>query len=498
MIRIEGVHWTYSGADAPTLNGLSLHVRRGETVVLCGPSGSGKSTALRLMNGLVPHFHEGRLTGAVHLDGHAVADLSLDQLGRRTGTVLQHPRRQFFTDETETELAFALENFGEPAERIRARVTAILDEHDVRGFTDRRLQDLSGGQQQQVACAAATAHRPPLLLFDEPTSNLSAAAVERFTATLARLRASGVTIVIAEHRLHFLRGIVDRVVTLREGRVDTEWLGQEFAALDDDTLSTEGLRSLAPVPRPAPPPARAYGPSIDSDAPSPGVPANGVALRDVRCAFHGHRVLDIKEAYLPAGAITAITGPNGAGKSTLARILTGLQRHEGEVLFDGHRLSRAQRQRASAIVMQDVQRQLFTDSVHAELRLDASRGAASDERSRTLLRDLDLEPFSSRHPLSLSGGQQQRLVIAAARLSTRRIVVLDEPSSGVDRRHLHSIAQVMRDLAAEGVVVLLISHDEELLALATDQELKLRLIDESSEDPLSAGRRRRYGGLSRS
>ncbi|GAT68726.1 cobalt ABC transporter [Planomonospora sphaerica] len=479
MIRIEGVRWTYAGADAPTLDGLSLHVRPGETVVLCGPSGSGKSTALRLMNGLIPHFHEGRLDGSVHLDGQPVADLPLDRLGRCTGTVLQHPRRQFFTDRIETELAFALENFGEPAEHIRERVTAVIDEHGLGGLTDRRLHELSGGQQQQVACAAAAAHRPPLLLFDEPTSNLSVAAVERFTAALARLRAGGATIVVAEHRLHFLRGLADRVIYLREGRVGAEWTGEEFAALNDDTLRAEGLRGLSPVSRPATARIHAQGPSIDGDvrpAKAPTGSRAGVTLRGVRCAFHGRRVLDVEEACLPAGAITAITGPNGAGKSTLARILTGLQRHDGEVLLDGRRLSRAQRQRSSAVVMQDVQRQLFTDSVEAELQLDASRGTALGERSRALLHDLGLEPFSDRHPLSLSGGQQQRLVVAAARLSARRIVVFDEPSSGVDRRHLYSITRVMRDLAAEGLVVLLISHDDELLELAADRELRLRLL----------------------
>ncbi|WP_327582914.1 energy-coupling factor ABC transporter ATP-binding protein [Nonomuraea sp. NBC_00507] len=473
MIRIEEVRWTYSGADAPTLNGLTLDVRRGETVVLCGPSGSGKSTALRLMNGLIPHFHEGKVEGSVLLDGQVVADLSLDRLGRRTGTVLQHPRRQFFTDTTETELAFALENFGEPAERIRGRVATGIDEHGLRDLTDRRLQDLSGGQQQQVACAAATAHHPSLLLFDEPTSNLSAAAIERFTATLARLRAGGATIVIAEHRLHYLRGIADRFIVMRDGRIDAEWPGEEFAALDEDTVRAKGLRSLSPPRHPTPLQVQAHGPSIDRDA-VPTSTTTGVNLRNIRCAFHGRRVLDIDEARLPAGAIIAVTGPNGAGKSTLARILTGLQRHEGEVLLDGRRLSRAQRQRASAIVMQDVQRQLFTDSVDAELRLGAS---PADERSGTLLRDLDLATLTDRHPLSLSGGQQQRLVVAAARLSARRIVVFDEPSSGVDRRHLHSITQVMRDLADDGAVVLLISHDDELLALAADRELRLRPID---------------------
>ncbi|RVX38685.1 energy-coupling factor transport system ATP-binding protein [Nonomuraea polychroma] len=472
MISVKGVRWTYAGATTPTLDDLTLEVRHGETVVLCGPSGSGKSTALRLMNGLIPHFHDGELDGAVHLDGQPVADLPLDQVGRRTGTVLQHPRRQFFTDRAESELAFALENFGEPPELIRERVTTTIAEHDLDGLTGLPLQELSGGRQQQVACAAATAHRPALLLFDEPTSNLSAAAIERFTGTLARLRAAGETIVIAEHRLHFLRGLADRVIAMRDGRIDAEWTGEEFAALGDDILRAEGLRSLARPRRPSLPRTHARGPSIDLGAESSAIPSgSGLALRDIRCAFRGRRVLDIEEAYLPAGAITAITGPNGAGKTTLARILTGLQRHEGEVLLDGRRLDRTRRQRASAIVMQDVQRQLFTDSVDAELRLDAS---PPEERSRALLRDLDLEHLKDRHPLSLSGGQQQRLVVAAARLSGRRVVVFDEPSSGVDRRHLHSITQVMRELADDGAVVLVISHDDDLLAIAADQELPLR------------------------
>jgi energy-coupling factor transport system ATP-binding protein len=476
VIQLKDVRWTYAGTDVSTLDGLTLHVRRGETVVLCGPSGSGKSTALKLMNGLIPHFHEGRLEGTARLDGHAIADLPLDQIGRRTGTVLQHPRRQFFTDGTETELAFALENFGEPPDTIREHVATAIADHRLDDYIGRRLQDLSGGQQQQVACAAAAAHHPALLLFDEPTSNLSAAAIERFTASLTRLRACGVTIVIAEHRLHFLRGIADRVIAMRDGRIDAEWSGDEFAAFDDATLRAEGLRSLTPPARPAPPPADARGPSIDHDTAPVAPPSTGLTLHGLRCAFHGRRVLDIERAHLPTGVITAITGPNGAGKSTLARILTGLQRHEGQVLLDGKRLSRTQRQRASTIVMQDVQRQLFTDSVQAELRLGASRGIGHDDRFRMLLRDLDLDAFRERHPLSLSGGQQQRLVVAAARLSSRRIVVFDEPSSGVDRRHLHSITQVMRDLAADGAAVILISHDDELLAHATDQELRLRPI----------------------
>ncbi|WAI54284.1 energy-coupling factor ABC transporter ATP-binding protein [Mycobacterium avium subsp. paratuberculosis] len=490
VIRIDGVRWQYAGADAAVLDGVDLHIRRGETVLLCGASGSGKSSVLRLMNGLIPHFHQGSLDGSVHIDGTSVAELSLERVGRLTGTVLQHPRRQFFTAAVDTELAFTLENFGTPPEQIRNRVGSVITEYGLAELTGHRLAELSGGQQQQIACAAAATHGPPLLLFDEPTANLAADAIEGFTATLARLRSLGTTIVIAEHRLHYLREIADRIVLLRNGRIAAEWSRKQFARLDDAALNAEGLRSNNSPVRNHIPPACAYGASVAGTPSGTAAPASSpseVVLRGIRCCFRGHRVLDIEEARFPAATVTAITGPNGAGKSTLARVLVGLQRHDGEVSFGGSRISRSRRQRMSAIVMQDVQRQLFTESVRAELRLGAPPAAAGV--ASTLLRDLGLEEFADRHPLSLSGGQQQRLVVAAARLSNRKIMVFDEPSSGVDRRHLRSITNVMRDVAAQGVVVILISHDQELLTLAADQELRMRVAD-----TLNARSRRKAAG----
>lgn len=479
MIELKNVRWSYQGGDTAVLDGVDLHIRRGETVVLCGPSGSGKSTALRLMNGLIPHFHEGGLDGAVRIDGEPITDLA--QIGRRTGTVLQHPRRQFFTDAVDTELAFALENFGTPPQRIRERVASVIDDFGLAEFADSRLRELSGGQQQRVACAAAMTHEPPVLLLDEPTANLSAQAIADLTAALRHLKRLGATLVIAEHRLHYLRELADRIVVLHHGRIEKEWASTEFAGLTEAMLRAEGLRGLREPERLALPSASAHGPSIASGATAPQamVPvaaalesaANDVVLQDIHCTFRGHCGLDIAAARLPAGVITAVTGPNGAGKSTLARIIAGLQRHSGQVLRHGRALSRSQRQRESALVMQDVQRQLFTDSVTAELRL----GAVA-EPGGTVLADLGLDGLDDRHPLSLSGGQQQRLVVATARLSGRRIVVFDEPSSGIDRRHLRSMTATMRELAAGGAVVVLISHDPDLLALAADQELRLRSI----------------------
>lgn len=472
MIRLENVTWTYPHAASPSLRGVDLRIEPGQFVILCGASGSGKSTALRLMNGLIPHFHdEGVLTGTVTVDGRVTATAELDELGLVTGTVLQQPRRQFFTDSAPEELAFAMENFGFDRERMHVRVTNQLAELQAEVPVDQRLSDLSGGQQQQVAIAAATAHDPGVLLLDEPSSNLSAGAVDALVRTLANLKAGGVTIVIAEHRLRYLQELVDRVVVMRDGAVDREWDAESFRAVSDDDLAREGLRGrILRIDAPAAP---ATGRSVEDPVPVADAPPGALELFGIRCVLGGRIVLDIDRAVLAAGEVTAIRGVNGAGKSTLARIITGLQRSAGAVRLDGRPLSRKARLRSSAIVMQDVQRQLFTDSVEAEIELAAGEEVSNAPHTAAVLDALDLAGLADRHPLSLSGGQQQRLVVAAVRVAGRRVVVFDEPSSGVDRRHLQSICDQIRHVAAAGAVAILISHDEDLLALAADRQLTL-------------------------
>ncbi|MFT4109221.1 ATP-binding cassette domain-containing protein [Propionicimonas sp.] len=473
-IRIAGVSWSYPHADAPSLRELDLRVRPGEFVVLCGASGSGKSTALRLINGLVPHFHDdGVLTGTVTVAGIETTTAELDAIGELTGTVLQHPRRQFFTETAPEEIAFAMENFGLPPERIRERVSGAVAALAAGVPVGQCLRDLSGGQQQQVAIAAATAHVPGILVLDEPSSNLSADAVQRLVDTLAELKAAGTTIVVAEHRLRYLAGLADRIIVMRDGRADLSWTAAEFRAVPEEVLAREGLRGA--VRASTAPELPATGASVRTaanEAQSGAAPDRGLALAGIRCRLGGRTVLAIERATFPAGAVTAIRGVNGAGKTTLARVVTGLQRSAGTVRLDGEVLTPAARQRASAIVMQDVQRQLFTDSVQAEIALAADAGLPPAD-VQDVLAALDLAPFAERHPLSLSGGQQQRLVVATVGVCGRRVVVFDEPSSGVDRRHLQSISDQIRRVAADGAVVLLISHDDDLLALAADRQLTL-------------------------
>lgn len=469
-IRVDRVGWRYPHAEADSLSAITLDVAPGEFVVVCGASGSGKSTALRLMNGLIPHFYtDGVLTGSVTVAGLDTAAAEPDALGARTATVLQHPRRQFFTDTAPEELAFAMENLGFPPAEIRRRVGERLAGLAGTVPAGQRLRELSGGQQQQVAIAAALAHGPEILLLDEPSSNLSADAVRRLTETLAELKAAGVTIVIAEHRLRYLQHLLDRVIVMRAGAIDVEWTAEQFRAVPDEELAREGLRG--DVRRVELPGVPASGTGVVGADPVPEG-TDGLELTGIGCRLGGRRVLAIDRVRFAAGEVTAVRGVNGVGKTTLARVITGLQRSAGQIRLDGTVLSRRARQRASAIVMQDVQRQLFTDSVEAEIEL-ARRGSGQAPDAAAVLAALDLTELAARHPLSLSGGQQQRLVVAAVRVSGRRIVIFDEPSSGVDRRHLESISDQIRQVAAGGAVVLLISHDEDLLALAADRQLTL-------------------------
>ncbi|WP_448852091.1 ABC transporter ATP-binding protein [Corynebacterium sp. 335C] len=461
-VDVRDVRLRYlSGPEGePTEHGLddvTFDAAPGTLTLLCGPSGSGKSTVLKLLNGLVPGFHSGELSGSVHVAGVDVPNTPLHDAGRTTATVFQNPRTGFFNARVVDELAFGLENLGLPREEILARVDEAAAVADVVRLLGRDIMELSGGEVQRVAAAAAIAAEPRVLLLDEPSSNLSPAAVGDLRALIADLRSRGVTMVVAEHRLHYLRGLVDRVLYLRDGRVAERFTGDAFFALDDGTRRRLGLRRLAPTP------AREPDPWAD-DAP-------GLRVEGLRFGYRrGQTVLDVDRMDFPASRITALTGPNGAGKTTLARIVCGLEKENrgAAVSLDGVRLTADKRRGRAYIVMQDVARQLFTESVEHEVELGLDGVDA-----RALLAEVDLAGLEDRHPQSLSGGQRQRLVIASAMARRPRICIFDEPTSGVGREHLLAIGTLMRRLADDGVVVIVITHDEELVEACADRVIAL-------------------------
>ena len=474
-LAIRGVSYSYPGGRQ-VLDDVDMDVTPGALTLVCGASGSGKSTVLRLLNGLIPNFHEGELSGRVLIDDEDVSSAPIERSGLRTATVFQNPASQFFTTTVADELAFAPQNYRVEAGEIRRRRAGALEELGIGDLADRDLRTLSGGQVQKVACAQALAQRTPVILLDEPTSNLDPRAIDDVRATIGRLKAAGRTLVVAEHRIYFLRGLVDEVVIMGRGRVVHRMAGEELWRIGEARRKELGLRALERprlAVRPAGLAAIAGGPggrpgaedavgngAVDADDAddAAGDGADGLLIENLQVERSGRLVLDIPRLFFPAGAVTGVVGANGVGKTTLARAVCRLQRaRRGARMSLGGRELRSGR---AFLVMQDVHRQLFTESV-------------SQEASAPQLERLDLAALADRHPLSLSGGQKQRLVIATAIDQDARVLILDEPTSGVDHRHLVAIAAELRDLAREGRVVIVISHDVEFLNECADRVIDM-------------------------
>ena len=477
MIDVESLAFSYvselTGDCVDALRGVNLSAHPGTLTLVCGSSGCGKSTLMRALTGLVPQMTPGQLEGAVRIDGRDLSEVPLTEVGHLCSSVFQNPRTQFFCDTVAEELAFCGENYGRDRTDLIESGERAAKLMGIYKLMDRKLSTLSGGQLQKVALACALASGAPVLLADEPTSNLDPAAIADVRRALELLKEQGMTIVVVEHRLHFLRGLADQVLLMEAGAVTRRWSGEEFYSMTDEERCSLGLRTLVD-----PGPPEAWVASRGSGEVAAGAKAPRLSCRNLSFSYGRTPVFQGFNADFHSGEITCIAGANGVGKTTLVRVLCGLAApSSGEISLDGVTSSRSQRRAACALVMQDTGRQLFSDTLEGELTIGASD--ASGEVGEKLLADFDLADLGDRHPLSLSGGQKQRLVIAAARAARRPIVILDEPTSGVDARHLDSITATLRRIADEGAAVIVVTHDGEFASACADRLITLRPTGET-------------------
>lgn len=452
MIEFRDVSFAYGQDTTPSVADLSLTIRDGETVVLCGESGCGKSTITRLINGLAPSFYEGTLTGDVLLDGQPISDVQMYELAGRVGSVFQNPRTQFYNVEATAELAFGCENLGIPAEEIEQRIALTAARFALGDLLGRSLFALSGGEKQRIACGSVDAAAPPVMVLDEPSSNLDLPAIADLAQVVRRWRDDGKTLVIAEHRLFYLIDIADRFIYLSNGRIEREFTPDQLRTLTPDQLARLGLR--APDPWTLQPQTE------------PRDTGQTLQLRSFSCVTKGHRRLIIPELTLPRGEVIAVIGRNGAGKTTLARTLCALEKTgHGDLVIDGSSYNARQRRDLVYMVMQDVNHQLFTEDVISELLLsmDGADPDADQARAVEILHMLDLDDKADQHPMSLSGGEKQRVAIGSAIAAGRDILILDEPTSGLDYRHMTQVADALQAMSAEGKTVFVITHDIELV-----------------------------------
>lgn len=450
MIKIDHISFSYGEENENTggVRDIDLNIEDGQFVVLCGESGCGKTTITRLINGLIPHYYEGQMAGEVWVNGEKVSEQPLYDTAAVVGSVFQNPRSQFFNVDTTSEITFGCENLGQPEKDIRERFAKTVRDFRLEKLMDRNIFHLSGGEKQKIACAGVSIMEPDVLVMDEPSSNLDAASILDLRKILAFWKSQGKTIIVSEHRLYYLRGLADRFIYLAEGQVSRDYSAAEFEQLTEQQRSNMGLRTFALE--------RLLPPVLPQQA------KTALALHNFRFAYKNEpETLHIMDCEIPTNRIVGIIGNNGAGKSTFSRCFCGLEKRCGEIIWNGRKYRPKDRLSTCYMVMQEVNHQLFTESVLDEVLI--SMEEENQERAEEILNRLDLLAFKDRHPMSLSGGQKQRVAIASAIASKRSILFFDEPTSGLDYKHMKEVANVLRQVRDTGITVYVITHDLELI-----------------------------------
>ncbi|MGW3087495.1 ABC transporter ATP-binding protein [Streptomyces sp. NPDC001108] len=538
MIRFEQVSVRYEEAEHPTLSGVDLTVPEGELVLLVGPSGVGKSTLLGTVSGLVPHFTGGTLGGRVTVDGRDTRTHRPRELADLVGTVGQDPLSHFVTDTVEDELAYGMESLGLAPDVMRRRVEETLDLLGLAELRDRPIATLSGGQQQRVAIGSVLTPHPKVLVLDEPTSALDPAAAEEVLSVLQRLvHDLGTTVLMAEHRLERVVQYADQVVLLpSRGTAPVMGAPADVMALSpvhppvvalgrlagweplplsvrDARRRAGGLRErLADVAPPAPGPVAAAAPSPLTAAPvrrgalarllgrgarpgdgtGAGEPVGEVAARVERLGVRRGRVEALRQVSLTVapGETVALMGRNGAGKSTLLSALVGMvEPTSGTVLVGGrapHRTEPRQMVRRVGLVPQEPRDLLYADTVGAECAAADRDAGAAPGSCRALVSELLPDVPDGTHPRDLSEGQRLALALAVVLTARPPLLLLDEPTRGLDYAAKARLVGVVRGLAAEGHAIVLATHDVELAA-----ELAHRVVILSDGEVVADGETRK-------
>jgi len=455
MLTLENLSLFYE-QDKKILEDITLQVADGECILLTGESGSGKSSIINSINGLAFEYENARITGKVQVDGKEIKGMELYQISLMIASVFQNPKTHFFNVNTTLELLFYLENIGLDRKEMEIRMENMLKVFPIKHLLGRSIFELSGGEKQILCVASCYISGCKIIVLDEPSSNLDEKYIDILKEMLQILKEKGITLILAEHRIYYLMDMADRIIIIQNGRIKESFTRDTFLSLPDDTLYEWGLRSKNKI-------------DLENSQRPLG---KDLIIKKLICDFKDNGELRVENVSFDLGKIYGITGRNGSGKSSLLRAITGLvEKEKSDIVFGGRAFGKKERLKNSSLVMQDVNHQLFTESVEEEIKLGIKDLVTA--KADKVLSGLGLMELKDRHPMSLSGGQKQRVAIASVLCKDSRFIFFDEPTSGMDYNNMIKISNLIKEMKTENNIIFIVSHDVEFLNATTDQNLCL-------------------------
>jgi energy-coupling factor transport system ATP-binding protein len=497
IISLNNLTYRYPVSERPALRDFSLEVEEGEFLLVTGVSGAGKSTLLRVLNGLVPHFYGGMISGKASVGGRDPIAAGPGEMSDIVGLVFQDPEAQFVAEMVEDELAFSMENAGLPLPTMRKRVEESLHALGIDHLRNRRVNTLSGGERQRVAIASVLTLQPRILVLDEPTSQLDPQSAEEVLDSLVKLNKDlGLTIVLSEHRLERVVQHADRILYIDAGGSSVIGPPGEILAeipLAPPVAQVGKLLGWRPLPLTIKE-ARKFVGQLTKDDGRPTtddrpltVEANdsqlvtrnsqlAIQISGVWFGYSGHEVLHGLSLGIREGEITAVMGRNGAGKTTILKLITGLLKpSRGGVStlgLDTRHTSLEAMSRLVGYVPQQPDLLLFADTVQAEVDFTRKTHGLPPDGAEVLA-GLGLMTYKLSDPRDLSVGERQRVALASVLAGNPQALVLDEPTRGLDYLQKDALVSILRRLRDEGRAVILATHDVELAAHLADRVILL-------------------------
>ncbi|MFK5953436.1 MAG: ABC transporter ATP-binding protein [Desulfobacterium sp.] len=477
-IALSQVSFKYKGTNTFALVDISWSLNPGECAVIMGPSASGKTTLCRCLNGLIPQALEGTLTGDIVVAGKDVSCFRTQTLAKNVGFVMQDPESQIVGRTVFEDLAFGPRNLLVPARDIEQRIPEVLSLVGLTGYESRFAADLSGGEKQRLAIAGILAMEPSILILDEPASELDPAGRADLYFHLDRLRKSkGLTLVIVEQKIEDIQSMVDRVLILEKGRITKQGQSEQLK----DLWAQPGIQLLSSIQNTVPPP-RDMPACLEVNHLNFGYTPAASVLKDINLSVY-------------PGDFMALMGHNGAGKTTLVKHLNGLiPCGAGTIVFEGKDINKFKTKdlaRSVGFIFQNPDHQIFENSVEKEIAFGlVNIGCSREEIARTVDETLEktgLEPFRHLHPFTLGKGMRQMIAVAAIVALSPKVLVVDEPTTGLDATGSSLIMDLIQRLHCNGTAIVLITHD---LSLAARYASRLLVMGQGKillDDPIEKG-----------